>query len=359
MIHRLEVDLASDTPESGPSGRVWVLARWGDRALGEILIDNDHQPSPEEFRRRVMEPFLAEIHACRTLKARPEGSISPGDLSVILEPGRSSDTAVEACLEDLKSLSPPPGEIVICEPLTGTTPGSTRSARERSVAIESRNIAWINSLGGAVLFIDPNCRPELSYMASLARVFEPDGVGAVTSLVSPYSLDNETQLMFDRRTLPHRIYEGGFLSSKTLVDFDPLSVHPGIGGAVSYRRQSLEQIGGFSDHGSPTIRQAEYTVLARLFRDGWAIRHQVEAVLRHQHPATPSDADAWLRQFAYDQADYRRSHPMNRHHLQPIHHRIWRRMRALSRGDVAIRRRLAMASGVMEAMVTRGRSRPR
>jgi GT2 family glycosyltransferase len=121
----------------------------------------------------------------------------------------------------------------------------------------ARNLGLKFSRGRIIAFTDDDCRAESDWLSNLLKPFSERGVGGVTGKVEP--------------TQP----------------IDPLSVvvqnlsgESYLTGNMAFRRQILDQLGGFSERG-PFASCEDYDLAYRVLEQGWKICFASSAVVHH------------------------------------------------------------------------------
>jgi glycosyltransferase involved in cell wall biosynthesis/GT2 family glycosyltransferase len=246
--------------------------------------------SPPCLRRR--EEFLGDppfLSVVVPTKNRPEGvaatvrGIVAGNYprqryEVIVVDNASGDDATVA-REDFDV----PGNVsltVVREPIPG---GS--NARNRGI---------VESQGEIVVCADDDVNADSDWLATMAAPFAADPqVGGVAGLTVPSELETQAQLWFEgfggfMRGFERRVYDIADppadrpLFPFTVGDF-------GSGQNMAFRREALEEVGGFDPVlGTATVTLAgeDLELMLRILLAGRRVVYEPKAIVRHEHQRT-------------------------------------------------------------------------
>jgi len=210
---------------------------------------------------------------------------------------------LEDCLSSLEELQYPDYEVIVVN--DGSTDDSARIIERfpfRSITTEnsgvsaSRNRGWEAATGDIVAYIDSDARADPDWLSYLATVFLDSPVGAVGG-PNPVPPEDGWVAQCVYRS------PGG----PTQVMFDDESAEHVPGCNMAFRRDVLEQIGGFD----PMFRHAgdDVDVCWRILEQDWRIGFSPSAVVWHHR--RPSVRAYWKQQVGYGVAEslLERKHP--------------------------------------------------
>ena len=175
------------------------------------------------------------------------------------------------------SLAPERGIEYILEPRPGLS-----WARNRAIeASDSEIIAWADD--------DEVC--DRWWAAEVARGFvEVPTAGAVTGMVAPSELETQYQAWFEQYSgvSQGRGFSRAVFSPATAAEQSPLYPLPpyGAGANMAFRREAIEQIGGFDNAlgaGTGTLAGEDTAALCSLLWAGGTVVYQPSAIVRHRH----------------------------------------------------------------------------
>ncbi|MBI5178295.1 MAG: glycosyltransferase family 2 protein [Nitrospinae bacterium] len=196
-------------------------------------------------------------------------------ISIIIPAYNSAKTighAIEAC----RQLVYPDKEIIVVDDgsTDNTVEIASRYGKQVSLirlphqgAASARNAGWKAATGEVCFFTDPDCMPRSDVLALFAPHFKRQNIGAVGGT---YDIANPHKLLarllheeasFRHRFLPHFV--------DLLGSFN-----------CAYRREALEQVGGFNEeYGAASGGVNDLPV--RLMKNNWRFEFDVRAAVAH------------------------------------------------------------------------------
>ena len=190
----------------------------------------------------------------------------------------------------------------VCSQISGGTP--LRYVREDTPGLSwARNRAIQETRNPIVVFLDDDERVHADWLAGLALEFAADEtVGVVSGLVLPAELSRESQVNFERfgghskgrgfeRVVFNRSYQE--TNQSALYPFPAF----GVGANMAFRRETLDDIGGFDvalGAGTVTGGAEDTAALTEALLAGWTMIYAPRAVTWHFHRADEGDMDAQL-----------------------------------------------------------------
>ena len=314
----VEVELCSEgvlAPEVGGDELVYVLLRWKGRPVGRLILEGDRLPGESSLRRMALEAAAPGILMVEIEKA-PGGSVlaalggsaesagkrhpQSADVSVIIAT-RDRPEDLSDCLEALRGLDPPPGEIVVVDSASGEAAGAATVAgrwNARLIRLEqpglsrARNAGALAATGRILAFLDDDCRVDPGWLLDLCAGFTDDGVEVVTGQLLPREIETEAQRLFLRYShmdlrgfIPRRYERGVSPSPHWPID----AWRMGSGGNLAVRADVLRRLGGFRlslGLGTPARGGEDLFLLWSIVRGGGAVVYRPGAMAWHRHHRT-------------------------------------------------------------------------
>jgi GT2 family glycosyltransferase len=307
----VEIDLSTSPPappEMAGAEMVYVLLRWQGRPVGRMILEGGKPIPASRFRWEAVEAAAAGMAAARAESAGPgeplhvpgrpaTGGLEPAGVSVVVAT-RDRPGDLDACLEAITGLTPPPGEIVVADSASrlaeetaevAAKHGARLARQERAGLSLARNAGARQARGEVVAFLDDDCRVDAGWLKAICAGFEDDEVAAVTGQLLPMELATEAQRVFtryfhmDRRGWVPRRFEAGMQPSP----YWPLdSWRMGSGGNLAVRRAVLLDEGGFHTGlglGTPARGGEDLFFLWRLMGRGAEVVYRPDAMAWHRH----------------------------------------------------------------------------
>lgn len=305
-VRLLELDLARPAAPPAVSARhAWirVLVRLHGAPVGFLQVRNAGQElSAVELARQACRELAGAVWrelTARGLAAAGEGSNGARELPkiTVVVCTRDRPRELESCLAALAAQRYPSYEVLVVDNASrdDTTRELARRFRARCVREDRPGLDWARNRGLAeasspvVAYTDDDARPDAGWLAALAAGFSSPDVQAVTGLVVPAELETAAQWMFED------LY-GGMEKGFRLVVHSrrgrAMTYEPeryGVGCNMAFRRQALEELGGFDpalDVGTATGGGGDLDIFQRLIERDAAIAYRPDAVVRHVHRRT-------------------------------------------------------------------------
>lgn len=245
-----------------------------------------------------------ELLAARGETTQRSGGSHASRASVIVVV-RNGAAVIERCLEHLLAQSHPGFEVVVIDDgSTDATGALARRCGDPRLTVHdgqgtgisaARNTGLARSRGAFVAFVDADGYPEPGWLAAACAALEGEpSLGAVASLVffdrAPGALNGAGGTM-DVCGDARDICFGEPLESARI----PREVLYPMGNGMVFRREALEEIGGFDE--TFTYRYDDVDAGIRLWRAGWRVAVAPGAVIDHGYgQATQSDDASLLHQ---------------------------------------------------------------
>jgi Glycosyltransferase like family 2 len=316
VIHVLELDLTNpDDRLPLIEGPAWILLRAGDAIIGETW-ERAIEPTLIDFLHLALLQRHRVDLASRQL-VQPESPAEPADPSSVSVVVRCGDhpQLLEGCVQSIRSMKPPPGDILIADNFVGASENDVVAAvadrhgldivGASPEGVSAQDLAWRRTRGSAVAFVDDADRVDHRFVAVLARAFAAPGIGAVTGLVLAAELGSYPQTWFEFAGGMRTSFRRHFVEGNTLADAFLLPRWSAASFAV--RRDVLETVGGFdpalgrdgSTHGGDDV-----DVLHRVLDAGEVAVHEPGAIVRRVHPPTRAGLLAAIEAHACAHAAY-------------------------------------------------------
>ncbi|MDY7101846.1 MAG: glycosyltransferase [Actinomycetota bacterium] len=360
------------------AGRTRVLVRLADRPVGFVELDLDPaRPAGVQVRERAdadladeLAPHLAAVGCTgvpldelpRSLADRPRPFRDARDLPPITVAvcTRDRPESLRRCLRSLLAVDHPDHEILVVDNAPATS--ATRDLVERELGAtpiryvcepapglsNARNRALAEATHSLVAFTDDDVEVDGLWLRALSATFASDAsVACVTGLVPTASLENETELHFDRKVS----WSSHCTSERFALDMaePPFALFPyaaghfGTGANFAIRREAIQDLGGFDaalGAGSPTRGGEDLDAFLRVLLAGHALAYEPAAVVWHHHRATPEDLRRQMWGYGVGCAAYLAKHLTSRRTGPPMIRRMVPAMLGMGRhwqGSVAQR----------------------
>lgn len=175
----------------------------------------------------------------------------------------------------------------------GQEPALTYLEEPRLGSSHARNTGLAWATGEIVAFTDDDVVVDPRWLRAVSEAFAP-GVGCVTGLIMPLSLENEFQAMFERFASFGKGFERrAFSISRPSVDQDALlpyaAGHLGSGANMAFRTSLARQLGGFDPTlglGTTTLGGEDLDLLVAVLLSGSMLVYEPAALMFHEHPRT-------------------------------------------------------------------------
>jgi glycosyltransferase involved in cell wall biosynthesis len=295
MIRLIEFDLADPEPLLPTAHPTWVLVRVGHRLLGQ---ERCGPLDPFDARRAtdmIVRRYAGTVLALQRLESSADDdATAPVTVSIVVCT-RDRPDYLRTCLERLTTLDPMPAELLVVDnaPTNDSTErlcdefGVRRLLERRPGLDNARNLGWQEAHGDVVAYVDDDAVADRGFAGALARSFQPD-VAAVTGLVLPVEIETRAQRHIE---LVHGGMSKGFRRTtfRRETVSEPLEAFRyGVGTNMAFRREVLEEIGGFDprlDVGTSTRGGGDLDALYRVIAAGHVIRYEPNVMVRHLHRA--------------------------------------------------------------------------
>ena len=287
MIESIDLDLADDEwqPPLTLSGKAWVLVRSGRHVLGEARVVGLSPSELFEHRTRLLRTYAPRLVSTRS-------EVLDGSQVTIVVCTRDRPRLLEGCLMAISSQEPKCAEIVVVDN-AGTNP-LTRDIAESFDAIvvaepsagldRARNAGFRAASRPIVAYVDDDARVDRYFSGALGAAFRSPQIQVVTGLVLPAELDTFAQRAFEE-------IEGGMRKGFSPSIFERRRVglqafRVGVGTNMAFRRQLLEELGGFDprfDVGTSIRGAGDLDMFWRCLNAGIAIVYDPNVLVRHIH----------------------------------------------------------------------------
>lgn len=283
---------------------VLVLFRWHRRVLGRLLLDvDDGTVSASSLRFAAHRKFGGAITSCivedLVSGVVPHAGKRTGDLScsiVVCTRDRPED--LQRCLASVCPCAGPKVEVLVVD----NAPSDDRTARlskgfpVRYTLENRRGLNWARTRGAEeasgeiIVYIDDDAISGSGWLEGLLEPFANPEVGAVTALIMPAELENETQEGFER----YCTFVRGFRRREfTAATISPLAAAKvGAGACMAIRRRLVNDLGLFRaelDCGTATRSGGDTYAFYRLLSTGYRIVYNPDVVVWHRHRRTEAE----------------------------------------------------------------------
>jgi len=275
---------------TGGADALWITVLAAGQPIDRVIIPSPSDPCPSEYVARALATH-GSVARLVTLRSQFETPNPPVAASVVVCT-RNRPDALQRCLAALGRLSQTPQQTLVVD--NGQGGGSTAEvvrsfgvdyAHEPEPGLDrARNHGIAASTGEIIAFTDDDVEVEVDWLARLAGCFRDPLTAAATGLVLPARLDTDGQCMFEKyagfvRRFEPRVLDGAY-------DVPTSAGSAGAGASMAFRRDFLEEIGGFAevlDAGMPTRTGGDTAALYRVLRRGRRIRYEPRAIAFHTH----------------------------------------------------------------------------
>ncbi|MEO1095009.1 MAG: glycosyltransferase [Cyanobacteria bacterium J06638_28] len=256
--------------------------------------------------RRLTTGALATAQAAEDFSIQKIVQASPPPASPPIHPlvtvavcTRDRTADLERCLDALMQLDYSNLEIVIVDNAPSDDATQTLVSRYPQVRYVqelrpglswARNRALIESQGELIAYTDDDVLVDAGWVTALVRSFyEHPEAAAVTGLVAPYELEDESQILFEQ--------QGGFGKGFDTQVFSTSENQPvpwyllgtgqcGTGANMAFRRQALLQLGGFNPAlgaGTATRGCEDLEMFLQVIKSGQALVYEPAVLVWHRH----------------------------------------------------------------------------
>ncbi|MEM9119168.1 MAG: glycosyltransferase [Cyanobacteria bacterium P01_F01_bin.56] len=155
----------------------------------------------------------------------------------------------------------------------------------------ARNRALIEAQGELIAYTDDDVLVDAGWVTALVRSFyEHPAAAAVTGLVAPYELEDESQILFEQ----HGGFGKGF-DPRVFASTNEGQAVPwyllgtgqcGTGANMAFRRQALLQLGGFNSAlgaGTATRGCEDLAMFFQVIKSGQALVYEPAVLVWHRH----------------------------------------------------------------------------
>jgi GT2 family glycosyltransferase len=337
----LDAPMEPEFDSRATRARIEVLRAGQIVGVVESRVENGRAvPQPIE---RAASAFSEVAVSTSTVKDDDLPSISVVVPTIAVEPAELGRT-----IQSLLASDYPEFEVVVVDnrtfdgaPLPDFSSDSRfRYAREPRPGISAaRNRGVALSSGEVIAFTDDDVSVDPTWLRALGRSFalhpEVEGVGG---LVMPRELDTRPQLWFEEFFGGFsRSFESSLMSLEHNQDTDPMFPwapgHFGAGCNMTFRRSSLERVGGFNPAlgtGTPAKGGEDLAMFLELALSGATLAFEPAALVRHSH--RKSEAAFMKQVFGYGvglTAMYSAAIAKDRHRLKDVIARVPRGLRML------------------------------
>lgn len=157
---------------------------------------------------------------------------------------------------------------------------SVRLRGQRDNRPQAKNAGMALASGDIIVFIDDDSMVSTHWLETVVAIHEDDTIGAAGGRVMrkpyPYSEEESGSPHMHVNIWGRVIWEGAELVSSERVDVDHL-----ISCNVSFRREVLEQIGGFDPNYTKTSLGEETDLCLRVKKAGWRIVYEPAMSVTH------------------------------------------------------------------------------
>jgi len=302
------------TPNGSPYKGAMLIARRGGRAFGTVTVfaDADGRVDASDVAsavRNLPVPAIAE----RTVSSR---RATTPRISVVVATCARTESVIR-CVRSILACEYDGFDVIVVEnaprrsatarALAESFPGEPalkylEEPRVGSSHTRNTGLAW--ATGEIVAFTDDDIVVDRGWLRAIADAFVP-GVGCVTGLIMPLSLDNDVQAMFER----FAAFGKGFTRREFSIDDQSIEYnrllpyaagHLGSGANMAFRTSLARELGGFDPvlgPGTPTLGGEDIDLLVAVLLNGSKLVYDPAALIFHEHPA--ADAALRRRTFSY------------------------------------------------------------
>jgi GT2 family glycosyltransferase len=285
----------------GSYSHVLVLLRWRGRVLGQMRLEVDNGTvAALSIWRAAHLKFGGAITSCVTedlvYGATPHSTGRRGNPScsiVVCTRDRPED--LQRCLAAVCPSAGARAEVLVVDnaPSDDRTALLSKEFPVRYTLEPRRGLNWARTRGAEeasgeiIVYIDDDAISGSGWLDALLEPFANPEVGAVTALIMPAELENETQEGFER----YCTFVRGFRRREyTAATISPLAAAKvGAGACMAIRRRLVNDLGLFRaelDCGTATRSGGDTYAFYRLLSMGYRIVYNPEAVVWHRHRRT-------------------------------------------------------------------------
>ncbi|MCD6306250.1 MAG: glycosyltransferase [Deltaproteobacteria bacterium] len=208
---------------------------------------------------------------------------------------------LDRCLSAIEQLTYPRLDVLVIDNAPGTA-AAERLVRDKFTRVRyiveprpgldwARNRAIAEAHGEIIAFTDDDVVVEPGWIDAIVHVFVEDRqIMAVTGLVTPYELETEAQILFERY--------GGFGKGQKRKSYPAQRAanrskwshlaagDMGTGANMAFRRSLFDHIGGFDpalDTGTATTGGGDLEIFFRTVEKGYRLVYEPAAKVRHIH----------------------------------------------------------------------------
>ena len=290
-----------------------VLVRIHGRPVGELrFVRPEREITPAQLRAALDAQLGSAVLRCawrEQLDDRAPLSAPQPAISVVVCT-RDRTASLESCLDALLAIDYPQFEVIVVD--NAPTSESTAALMQQRIAQRAGSpvhelpdlryvrepqagLDWARNRGmheakhDIVAYTDDDVCVDTGWLRGIARGFRDPDVRLVTGLVVPGELVSDAQVIFED-------YCGGMgkgmLPRVTIADaslgaWQRLGVHHlGVGANMAFRREWLQQLGGFDtalDVGTASHGGGDLDMFHRTLLAGGTARYEPRAFVRHYH----------------------------------------------------------------------------
>lgn len=183
----------------------------------------------------------------------------------------------------------------VIEAQKDSMPAPVKSIQEMVPGLGRARNAGIRAASGEIIvFTDDDCYPNEDWLVEIDKAFLDPGLGFLTGKVVLHDPDDypiSVNLLEDARDVPAGTYVSPYIL---------------MGANLAFRREALEEIGGFdSNLGAGTRYPVEdVDAAARVVMAGWSGAYRPNIVVRHHHGRREVDVAALCRGYDYARGAY-------------------------------------------------------
>ncbi len=230
--------------------------------------------------------------------------MSDNRVSVVIPTYRRSEAVIERAIGSLCDGRVVPEEILVVDQtpdgrgrldrmVSNYSPASVVYLREPGLP-NARNVGWKKASGDVILYCDDDVIAGKGLVESHRRNYRDPTIGGVGGRVRQSDLPEAPP---NARVGRFRYWDGGFEGNFNARRRQ--EIHAAFGCNMSFRRDLLQQAGGFVRTYGGTAHLEEAEVCMKVRRLGFRIVFDPDAVLRHLHISTGGCRTGEQREWAY------------------------------------------------------------